>query len=98
MQPNGVNLGETLGVLFDLVAGKTFTDIIDSLALGLTSPNPGTGTTVRIGIKVQGFDGDGSESFVNNGIIPEPSSMIVWAIAGCTGAIWIRRRRQSVPS
>lgn len=52
---NGVNPGESLGIGFDLLTGKTFDDVLISLSDG----------SLRIGIHVQGFDDGGSESFVN---------------------------------
>ena len=55
-QPNGVNPGEWLGILFDLQDGKTFADVLDDLATG----------ALRIGIHVQGFASGGSESFINH--------------------------------
>jgi len=78
VQPNGVNPGETLGILFDLLGGGTFTGVraeLDSEAL-------------RIGIKVQGYSGGGSESFVNNGPVnngpvngvPEPATIFLLGI------------------
>ena len=56
-QPNGVNPGESLGIVFDLIGGQAFADTIAALADG----------GLRIGIHVQGFEDGGSESFVNNG-------------------------------
>lgn len=88
VQPLGVNPGEFLGIVFDLLPGATFTDVIDNLASG----------DLRIGIHVQGFANGGSESFVNNGIfdpdgkIPAPGALVLVSIGmGCTG--WLRRRR-----
>jgi hypothetical protein len=56
---SGVDPGESLGILFDLQAGRTFADVLAELEDG----------TLRIGIHVQGFASGGSESFV----VPEPS-------------------------
>jgi hypothetical protein len=55
----GVNLGETLGVIFDLKAGQTYTDTVAALRQGW-----GYGG-LRVGIHVQAFANGGSESFVN---------------------------------
>lgn len=64
-QPNGVNPGESLGILFNLEAGKTFDDVIAALALAGANPGVDVVGGLRIGIHVQGFTGGGSESFVN---------------------------------
>lgn len=61
-QPNGVNPGEWLEILFDLQSGQTFDDVLAALADG----------TLRIGIHVQGFESGGSESFINEPPEPEP--------------------------
>lgn len=82
VQPNGVNPGEWLGILFDLQAGKTFADAILELESG----------TLRIGIHVQGFSGGGSESFINN---PVPVPAAVWLFgSGLLGLIGISRRKK----
>jgi hypothetical protein len=62
-QPMGVNPGETLVVIFSLQGGQTFADAIDELTDG----------RLRIGIHVQGFESEGSESFVNHPV-PEPGT------------------------
>ena len=75
---NGVNPGESLGILFNLVGGQTFADVLLELAFG----------TLRIGIHVQGYESGGSESFVNNGPVnggpngpvngvPEPATIFL---------------------
>ena len=56
-QPNGVNPGEQLIVIFDLQGTQTYADVLAELDSG----------ALRIGIHVQGFADGGSESFVNNG-------------------------------
>jgi hypothetical protein len=88
VQPLGVNPGESLGIIFDLQGGHTFTDVLDELESG----------ELRIGIHVQGYASGGSESFINNGIvdddgvIPAPGALILCSIgASCLG--WLRRRR-----
>jgi len=85
VEPNGVNPGETLGIVFDLQDGKGFADVLADLGSG----------ALRIGIKVQGFESEGSESFVSGGVIPEPAACVVWSLLGAigVGVGWWRRRR-----
>lgn len=79
---NGVHPYETLGVLFDLTLGSTYADVISGLNDG----------TIIIGIKVQGYDLEGSERFVNNGQIPAPGAIVLGGI-GISFVGWLRRRR-----
>jgi len=76
VQPNGVNPGESLGILFNLIGGQTFTDVIAAINQGFTGPIV-AGESLRIGIHVQGFDSGGSESFV---LTPEPGSLLLGSI------------------
>lgn len=79
---NGVNPGETLGVLFNLQPGGTFADVIGELADG----------TLRVGIHVQALDSGGSESFVNQ---PVPVPAAIWLmVSGLLGLIGIAKRRR----
>ncbi len=84
---NGVNPGETLGVVFSLDSGKGLSDVLADLADG----------GLRIGIHVQGFANGGSESFVNNNPVPEPAAAIVWSLLGLSsvGLGWWQKRRRS---
>jgi hypothetical protein len=101
MYHNGINPNEWLIVKFELEPHKDYDDVITALA---TRPAaPGTGTTLRIGIKVQGYTSGGSESFINepgqlppSGVVPEPATLAMWSglglLAGC-GALRRGRRR-----
>lgn len=93
---NGVQPGQSLGVIFDLQSGQGFQDVLD--ALDLARNNPGVDVTggLRIGIHVQGFDGGGSEGFVNNGVsVPAPTTLLLLgtALIGLGGLQWRRARR-----
>lgn len=98
-QPNGVNPGEELTIIFDLLPGVTFADTLSAL----TTIDPGDSTyDLRIGIHVQGFANGGSESFINNpdpvgggsgNPVPEPSTMMLFA-SGLVALGWWRRKRQ----
>jgi hypothetical protein len=66
-QPNGVNPGEELTIIFDLLTGEDLASTLAALIDG----------SLRIGIHVQGFETGGSESFVS---VPEPG--LAWLLAG----------------
>ena len=87
---NGVAPGETLGVIFDLKAGKTYASVLEALAIGF--PEGG----LVIGVHVQGFEGGGSEAFITNGggmeIVPLPAGVTLGA-AGLAPLALRRRRR-----
>lgn len=81
-QPNGVNPGETLTIIFNLLAGKTLADTLAALST--------PGGDLRIGIHVQGFANGGSESFLHQ--VPAPSTALPLALAGLACLTGSRRR------
>ncbi len=68
---NGVGPGESVGIEFILMDGKTIDDVLMELASG----------ELRIGLHVIAFASGGSESFVNASIVPEPSALLLVALA-----------------
>jgi len=79
---NGVNPYESLGIIFNLQSGNTFDSVISSMDT----------SDLRIGIHVQGFYCGGSESFINNGIIPAPGAVVLGGI-GVSLIGWLRMRK-----
>lgn len=83
--PNGINQGEWLRLAFTLSQGSTFASLLTSLATG----------DLRIGMHVQAIGAYGnSESFVNQQVVPEPTSMLLLG-TGLAAAAARRRRRQA---
>jgi len=82
VQPNGVNPGESLGLLYALKYDEfgnpfTFDDVIAAIELGFTNPDAEEPRdSLRIGIRVQGV-GQESDSFI---LTPTPGSLLLGSI------------------
>ncbi|MGC8795143.1 MAG: hypothetical protein ACP5U2_17305, partial [Bryobacteraceae bacterium] len=64
----GVGPGEDLGFLFTLASGKSWDDVIGAL----------DSHQLRVGLHVQSIGTNSeSESFVNNGVVPEPAAILL---------------------
>ena len=72
---NGVNPGESLGILFDLKDGYNFANVIIAIGLGFTEP--WNTESLRIGIHAQGFADGNSESLI---MTPTPGSLLLGSI------------------
>lgn len=83
VQPNGVNPGESLSILFDLQPGRSFAEIAGDLASG----------ALRIGVHAQGYANGGSESFVNL-LSPVPEASSVLSMAAALGVLGLALRRR----
>ena len=74
-----MNPGETLGLVFALLGGSDFDDVLNALA----------GGQLLIGIHVQAFASGGSESFINVAPIPVPAAFLLYgsglALVGFVG-------------
>ncbi|WP_212637955.1 PEP-CTERM sorting domain-containing protein [Desulfocicer vacuolatum] len=84
VQPNGINPGEVLGIVFDYTDGYGLDQIIAALNDG----------SMSVGIHVQGFASGGSEGFVNTPTnpVPEPASMVLLGI-GLLGVAGVSRKK-----
>src|SRR5262249_35598988 len=84
VQPNGVNPGETLGITFNLQAGRSFSDVTSELASG----------ELRVGVHVQGYANGGSESFVNLASPVPEGPILLSLLSGLAVLGVVRRKRQ----
>lgn len=83
--------GEWLAIDFLLKSGKSFTDVLSALTLPGVSPTDAA-PWLRIGLHVQSFAGDYSESFINSPI-PEPETYPM-LLAGLGLVGFMSRRRK----
>jgi hypothetical protein len=83
---NGVDPGQSVGLVLNLGNGVTFAALEDAIETG----------TVRLGIHGQGLGASGgSESFVNGGggsAVPEPGAALLFGLGFATVALRNRRR------
>lgn len=79
---------EWLAIDFQLKQNKSFADVVAALAL------PSGGDWLRVGLHVQSFEGDYSESFINIPVVamPEPEAYLL-LLAGL-GLLGVAARRQ----
>ena len=103
----GIGVGETLGIVFNLLNGMDFSDVRDAL----NRPPPSTTAlpSLRIGMHVQSIGGqDLSASYINvppGGVTPPPAPpphaavplpATVWAVLALMGGISAKRLRRKV--
>ena len=98
---SGVNPGEYVEIIVNLINNKVYSDVIAAINLSLANPGVDVTNGLRIGIHVQGFATGGSESFINGPIVPapganvpEPATLTLWGIGLtlCGLARWRSRR------
>lgn len=88
---NGVNPGEQVGIVFDLLPGLDYDDVISALALPY-SPGAGNGA-LMIGIHATAFTSGGSESLTTT---PVPVPAAAWLFgSGLVGLLWGGRNKRS---
>lgn len=77
---NGVNPGEQVGIIFNLLAGMDYADVINALALPY-SPGAGNGA-LMIGIHATAFASGGSESLTTTVPVPAAAWLFGSALLG----------------
>jgi hypothetical protein len=90
VQPNGVNPGEWVEIIFNLKLGKTVADVNTALAMG------GVDGGLRVGLHVQAQPDGQSDSYLNNfAVVPLPAAawMGMSLLGGVGGVGFFRRRR-----
>ena len=94
---NGVNPGESVGIVFDLQDGKTFDHVIDAINVGFSPSLYYDGTkwledSLRIGVHVQGIastdPSGGSQAYI---LTPAPAAVILGMLG--LGAAGLKLRK-----
>ena len=82
----GVDPGESVGLVFNIVSESSFDDVISSILSG----------NLRIGLHVISIDsGEWSDAFVNNTVpVPVPGAVVLGSL-GLGFAEWLRRRKMA---
>jgi len=84
----GVNLGEAVGIVFDLQTGKEFDDVISALYQGFEDPLAEEVESLRIGIHVKSIHGEPDQSFI---LTPVPGAVILGLLG--LGAVGLKLRK-----
>jgi len=100
----GLDPGEAVGLVFNLLPNTSATDTFNALGFipegGQYNTSGVDDFSLRIGLHVisEGPDGCWSDSYLNTTPVPEPTSLLVWALglSACVGFHGQRRRRRVV--
>ena len=91
IKANGVNPGESLGLLYTLQSGKDFNSVITALNLGFTNPDPtAPRNSLRIGLHVQGTgeNENYSDSFI---LTPVPGAFLLGMLGLGVAGVKLRK-------
>ncbi len=78
-----MNSGESIGIVLSLADGVTFADFETALLNG----------DVRVGLRVQGFDGSGPGSLVNGSVTPMPEPGAAYLFVAGLAVVGLALRR-----
>ncbi len=81
---NGIHVGESLGVLFDLQSGKTYDDVIAGMIEG----------SIIVGIKAQGFGLDDFSEEFTAVHAPAPGALLLGSLG--VGIVGLLRKRKAL--